>query len=178
METVSVCCDSCGGTLDFPQGVSFVTCNYCKSKLKVKVTDSASFTEVIEEVRAMSEDVKTIKSQNELERLDREWESQKELFMITRKGGYSYLPTDLNTFSHFIPILFGGLLGVGALSITIFSEGKIDGIIIFMFILSIMTTLFGFGLIQNRYKMKKLFLRAEAKYKDNRSKLLKQVKAQ
>lgn len=178
MKTVSVCCDSCGAALDFPQGVKFVTCNYCKSKLKVKVTDSTAYTEVIEEVRAMSEDVKIIKYQNELERLDREWESQKALFMISRKNGASYLPTDVNSMSSFIPVLFGGLIGIAALSTAYFGGSRVNGITIFMFILSILTVLFGIGLLQNRYKMTKLFLRAEAKYKKSRRELLEQMHAE
>ncbi len=175
METVSVCCDSCGASLEFPNGVSFVTCNYCKSKLKVKQTSSTSYTEIVEEVRAMSEDVESLKKESRLERLDREWESQKELFMIKKKNGFSYLPTDVVSFSQFIPVLFGGLIGFVTLSIVLLSGNKVEGVTIFMLILSVLTILFGLFLIQNRYKMKNLYLKAELRYKDSRRKLLKEM---
>lgn len=97
MNVVSVSCNHCGASLEFPEKTKFVTCNYCKSKLKVEASGSAFYTEeILEEVREVADDVETIKLQNRLERLDREWQMGCKKYMIRTKDGHEVLPQEVS----------------------------------------------------------------------------------
>lgn len=80
METISVRCNHCGAPLDVGTQTRFVTCQFCNSQLEIKRTDSSVFTEEVEKIARntdkMAENLEAIKLQNEIERLDREWNSQ------------------------------------------------------------------------------------------------------
>ena len=88
MNLVSVSCNHCGASLEFPQKTKFVTCSYCQSKLKVETHGSAHYTqEILEEVREVADDVEVIKLQNRLERLDREWTEERKKFIYFNQYG-------------------------------------------------------------------------------------------
>lgn len=90
MALESVACNNCGAPLQVPEGANFVTCVHCNTQLSIKRTGNARFTEAIEDLR---EQVEKLTRQNELEALDREWELEKESFMVANKHGRRHLPT-------------------------------------------------------------------------------------
>lgn len=92
MESVSVSCNNCGAALNVINKTKFVTCNYCKSQLKVQSSGETFYTEILEEIKDVADDVETIKLQNRLERLDREWGMNSKRFMIRDKNGHERLP--------------------------------------------------------------------------------------
>jgi len=77
METVSVRCNHCGAPLEVGRQTRFVTCEFCKSHLEVKRTESSIFTEEVERIARntdqMAESLEVIALQNEIAQLDREW---------------------------------------------------------------------------------------------------------
>jgi hypothetical protein len=79
METISVRCNHCGAPLHVGDSTRFVTCQFCKSSLEVKRTDSSVFTEevakIAENTGKMAGSLEVIELQNEIERLDREFGS-------------------------------------------------------------------------------------------------------
>lgn len=92
METISVRCNHCGAPLDVGTQTRFVTCQFCNSQLEIKRTDSSVFTEEVEKIARntdkMAESLEAIQIQNEIERLDREWNSQlAESSPSDRRGG-------------------------------------------------------------------------------------------
>lgn len=93
MNLVSVSCNNCGAALNVPEKTKFVTCNYCKSQLKVQSSGETYYTEILDEIRDVADDVETIKLQNRLERLDREWEMQRRSFMVRDNDGTESVPT-------------------------------------------------------------------------------------
>ena len=108
MGLVSVNCNHCGASLKFPPNTKFVTCNYCQSQLKVESSGSAFYTEeILEEVREVADDVETIKIQNKLERLDREWDMNLRNFMVHGKTG-EHLPTSGGSAVGMIIAIVGG----------------------------------------------------------------------
>jgi len=70
-------CNNCGANLSVPPDTRYLTCSYCHSQLQVHASGGAAYTEVLDRIDARTEhiaaDVETIKLQNELEQLDREW---------------------------------------------------------------------------------------------------------
>ena len=92
METISVRCNHCGAPLDVGTQTRFVTCQFCNSQLEIKRTDSSVFTEEVERIARntdkMAENLEVIKLQNEIERLDREWNTQQvETAPSNKRGG-------------------------------------------------------------------------------------------
>lgn len=94
---VSVSCNHCGASLQLSDKAKFVTCNYCGSRLAVHRTDSASYTEVLNEIRDTTQRVESnldvIRLQNDLERLDREWMMERERYMVSDKDGARHVPS-------------------------------------------------------------------------------------
>lgn len=97
MPLVSVRCQNCGAPLEVPPEARFLTCAHCSCQLEVHHSTSASYTTLLEKldrnVSATARDVEVIKLQNELERLDREWQMEREGYMITGKYGRRYMPS-------------------------------------------------------------------------------------
>ena len=91
MELLSLACGHCGAPLQVPEGTRYVTCGYCSSKLEVHHSGGAIYTEVLEALQKRTEeianDVEILKLQNELERIDREWQTDRESCMIRGKDG-------------------------------------------------------------------------------------------
>jgi LSD1 subclass zinc finger protein len=116
MPLESIACNNCGAPLQVPEGANFVTCVHCDTQLAVKRSGNARFTEAIEDLR---EQVEKLTRQNELEALDREWEMEKESFMVSGKHGLRQLPTKTGSLIGGIVIaVFGLFWTVMAFSIT------------------------------------------------------------
>lgn len=107
MTLLSVSCNHCGAPLEISEETKFVTCRHCNRQLAVKHSDSAIFTEVLtqlaERTADMADDLKIIQLQNDLERLDREWEVESSEYMIRGKNGHISRPS---------PLLFTAVGGV------------------------------------------------------------------
>jgi hypothetical protein len=127
MKITKVCCQGCGADLQVDESVRYVTCNYCHARLEVVHDTSVTHTRLMEQIhestQRMAGNLGVIELQNDLERLDREWESRKEGFMMSGKHGHRYLPsTGGSIFGGAIMIVFGifwmsftgGIVGVGA----------------------------------------------------------------
>ncbi len=97
MELTTVSCNSCGAPLQVPAGAKFVTCNHCSCQLAVKHTDSVTFTEQLGEIsertEQIAEDVAELKYRQELEDLDRQWERERESYMVSDKHGRRHVPS-------------------------------------------------------------------------------------
>jgi DNA-directed RNA polymerase subunit RPC12/RpoP len=121
MELVSLACGHCGAPLEVPDGTRFVTCGYCSSKLEVHRSGGAIYTEVLEALQKRTEeiadDVEILKLQNELERIDREWQSDRERCMIRGKDGSLSEPSP-------VAGTIGGVVAIGIGIIWIFIAGS------------------------------------------------------
>lgn len=88
MQLIHLTCSHCGAPLEVPQEAKFVTCRFCSSRLVVEHSASAVFTRVIEALEQhagdVSRDLETIKLQNQIEQLDREWQMDRE--QASRRG--------------------------------------------------------------------------------------------
>ena len=77
MRLVSLNCNQCGAPLEVPEKIQFVTCVYCSARLSIHRSGNAVYSESLDEIEKrtgeIAEDLETIKLQNELESLDRQW---------------------------------------------------------------------------------------------------------
>lgn len=79
-DLIQLSCNACGAPLEVGPNAKFVTCNHCSTRLAVRRTESASFTEALENLAESTGRLTTqmdrIAVQNDIERLDREFESK------------------------------------------------------------------------------------------------------
>ena len=107
MELIALNCNNCGSKLKVADSAKFVTCKHCDTQLAIHHNDGASFTELAEAASRVEESAKQIEEhagalseqnrvivlQNDLERLDREWATERDAMMIKGKNGHQHAPT-------------------------------------------------------------------------------------
>ena len=110
MEVETVACNNCGAPLEVGPGTNYVTCAHCGSRLVVKRTPTSVYTELLEKLDqktdVMTRQLAQIAYQNELERIDREWEQERQGYLSTDKYGNKQEPTT-------VAALFGGVVMIG-----------------------------------------------------------------
>jgi hypothetical protein len=88
----------------------------------VKHSDSSFFTEVLTQLAEctadMADDLKIIQLQNDLERLDREWEAESREYMVKGKNGHTSRPSPI-----LITIIGGGMLVIGLATLFSSNDG-------------------------------------------------------
>lgn len=112
MKVTKVCCQGCGADLDVDEGIRFVTCNFCGARLEIVHDDTVTHSKLLEKIGqqtdAMADDLKVIRLQNELERLDREWQVDSQRFMVADKHGNSRPPNAIGgIFVAVVGVVFG-----------------------------------------------------------------------
>src|SRR5262245_30947289 len=120
-QASSVICNHCGAALDVPPGTRFATCSYCGRKLQIHHTGSAIYTEVLDSIeqrtQQMANDIQTLKRQNELEALDRQWAEQRAQFMVRSRSGRTSEPSAFGSvIGGVVAAVFGVIWIAGAAS--------------------------------------------------------------
>lgn len=123
MELESITCNHCGAPLQVPATADYVTCNHCGSQLAVRRGGSVTFTEVVKQLSETTENlaqqVSKLSRQTELETLERQWEAERESFMVTNNHGAKYLPDERSSMvGGVVTTVFGLFWTVMAFGIT------------------------------------------------------------
>lgn len=109
MKVTKVCCQGCGADLQIDESIRYVTCNYCHCRLEVVHDATVTHTRQLDKIERTTEqlanNLKVIELQNDLERLDREWDSQRESLMVRNKHGHVSEPSSVAS-------LVGGIIAV------------------------------------------------------------------
>lgn len=121
LETLN--CNSCGAPIEVAGSAKFFRCNHCNTNLQVRRTSGATFTESVDRLadttEKLSGQVEKLTKQGELEALDREWEFERESFMIQDKRGNRHVPSGNGAMiGAFTVAGFGLLWTIMAVSIT------------------------------------------------------------
>jgi hypothetical protein len=84
MTTQHINCKNCGAPLDVPTTVRFVNCDQCGAQLTIQRSGSVSYTEAATgpALREVADRLEDIWRQNELARIDREWERERDKYML------------------------------------------------------------------------------------------------
>ena len=89
--------NKCVAGVELPPGLRFVTCQFCGSRLEVRFSGGVAFTEVLDPgddgARKIAADLRLIKLQNELSRLDQEWSLEREHYFEDRRMVHAHPPT-------------------------------------------------------------------------------------
>lgn len=122
MQIEKIACNSCGAPLEVATTTQFVTCRHCGMKLSIQRTDTATFTEILNQLTAktdqLSEQVDNLAGYTELAALDREWELERQNYMVTGKHG-THIPSEAGSIGGgMVVTLFGCFWTIMAFTIT------------------------------------------------------------
>ena len=114
MKITKVCCQGCGADLQIDETIRFATCNYCHARLEIVHDSTVTHTRLLEDIgrttERMAGNLRVIELQNDLERLDREWENRRESFMVTGKHGHRSLPSEAGSIAGGVIAIVGGIV--------------------------------------------------------------------
>jgi len=104
MQLTTLDCNNCGAPLEVSDSTQYVSCGHCGAQLVVRRTSNSAFTEILDE---MLQRLTRIERQNELVDLEREWEEEKQSYLIQGKNGVSHIPTHFHAGMSGVVGLFG-----------------------------------------------------------------------
>ena len=104
-RTTEVSCDRCGAPLAIGERARFVTCGYCKARLKVEHSDSAVWTKALEQLKKGHERIageqksilrkqrhlraklRVVELERELDEIEERWEGERQRYAVRTKRG-------------------------------------------------------------------------------------------
>lgn len=173
MQLEKLVCNSCGAPLEVPSSANFVTCGHCSSRLQIRRTESATYTELLvdlaEKTDELSERIDDLVANSELTAIDSNWQMERESLMVRDKHGNSHAPTKGSSMAAGIIVtLFGCFWTVMAISIT--SAASSVGIANVAFpAFGVIFIAFGIYNSMSNFKKAEKYGRAERRYRQQRS---------
>ena len=174
----SLLCNSCGAPLQVPASAKYVKCNHCQTQLQVHRDAGVTFTESIEELnettRSLTDQVAKLTAQQKLSDLDRQWELEREQYMVSGQNGVKRLPSEGGSAIGGIVIVgFGIFWTIGAAGMASSSPFRGPGFLPLFGIIFI-----GFGIFASIHGYQKAgdYREAHKKYKREREKLQRDFK--
>lgn len=171
MKITKVCCQGCGADLQVDETVRYVTCNYCHARLEVVHDPSVTHTRLMEKLEKTTErmagHLRVIELQNELARMDREWEQERESFMVEGKRGSRSLPSNE---ASAMTLVFGVIVGLVFFGMATSSrDSSTFGFVgLLVVVLSIVKAMKGFSQAGE-------YGRAEALFEERRADLIRRI---
>ena len=177
MELERLICHSCAAPLEVPPSARYVTCGHCSTQLQIRRTESAIYTELLEDLaektEELSERIDDLAANSELNAIDNQWQMEREKLMVRDKHGNRHVPTRGSSTASGIAIaVFGCLWIVMALSITS-SAPSVGPFAMSKVLFPAFGVLFiAFGIFNSASSFKKAeqYERAERRYKQQRRK--------
>jgi hypothetical protein len=142
MKVLSLTCNHCGAPLQVEENTRYLTCRFCSSQLEVEHSGNVVYTKVLQAIdqrtTEMAKDLDTIKRQNELEQLDREWQREREKHLVRGKNGTTSVPSIAGSL---IGLVVGVSFGVFWMGLAISTDGPgflpyVGGLIIFLVVIN------------------------------------------
>ena len=123
LSTEAVLCNQCGAQLPIEENTKFVICSFCNCQLKVRRSGGGVYSEIIEEIQQRQDHtdnrVQILELENQLLKLEQEWDRTKKQFMIYPDKGKPYLPderSEAGTVIAVIAIIIGAFVFIGVAS--------------------------------------------------------------
>ena len=164
MKIVSLNCNNCGAPLEASRKARFVTCTFCDARLEIKQEGAAAWTEVLEDLRT---EVRKLQRRSDLEQLDREWERERQEYMVRGKHGHVSAPSKAGAVLPLIFVVPFGLFWTGmASSMNAPSLFPLFGILFIVFAIAMAMSTFSKAQqleeARNRYQSRRRKLMREA----------------
>ncbi|MBL9133445.1 MAG: zinc ribbon domain-containing protein [Verrucomicrobiaceae bacterium] len=132
MNTISVLCQQCGAPLEIAdESVRFVTCAHCNTPLEIVREATQTHSRILEQIQATTTEsaktLKVIELQNDLERLDRDWEKRRLIVPENEKSGCDFVGL------FWLAGVFGIAVGLPMIVSSLYHgvhEGVVQGVVI------------------------------------------------
>ena len=99
MELMTLACQQCGAPLEVPVAANVVTCPHCQTQLAVVRTERETFTETLaslaERASRTEQQLAKLNLQQELERIDHDWDRLREQYLEYHGHGFRMEPSML-----------------------------------------------------------------------------------
>lgn len=184
MKVISLNCNHCGAPLEIPAKARFATCGFCEARLAVEHVGNSYSTSVLEDLKEttnqIARDVAEIKSSNEIQNLDAQWQRDRVRHLVTGKHGQQSLPTKSGAVVGGVMIAGFGLLWT-IMATGISSAGSRMGAPGVFGIFPLFGVLFiGFGIVMSfvTYSRAEAYEKANKKYLAERRRLAMKSKQQ
>jgi DNA-directed RNA polymerase subunit RPC12/RpoP len=170
-------CINCGAPLEVPSEATFVTCSHCGSRLIVRSNNSVAYTEALDKLdkrtEHMAQDIDYIRAQNELQLLEREWELNRERFLIRSRDGTLSEPTST---SAVMALAIGMVVFIFMLSWFAFSS--ITGSFPVSLLVPVLFIFFAMAGLVNAVIKARNYSNAKAEFENQRWELMQKLNAQ
>ncbi len=97
VDAIALSCEKCGAALQAVEGVRFLTCGFCKSRLEIVRSPDSWRTKLVEELERknadLARDLEAANLRLEIVDLDREWEEESREYVLRDEGGNLHRPT-------------------------------------------------------------------------------------
>lgn len=179
MKLEKLTCNSCGAPISVPVQANFVRCNHCGGQLAVHRTEDVTFTEKLEllyestelyePTQGFNDRLVNISAHAELAALDREWDLERENYMVKDQHGARYIPTKVGSLSKGLATtVFGCFWTMFALALSYGQPGLglvFPGVGVVFVVASVVISV-------SRYNKAEAFQRAQQRYNALRRELL------
>ena len=186
MKLESLQCNNCGADIEVSSETRFATCAHCGSKLTVVRTASAAYTELADKVAELSDrmrdHIQRTDQRSAVEDLDRQWNQEREHYMVTSNNGAKHIPTRTESaIAGTVVTVFGAIWTLVALGMAgvfggvIAGFGGLFGWIPFLFpAFGVLFIALGIYQSFSAYDKARRYEEAEAAYQKRRQALLAQ----
>ena len=109
-----VACQGCGAVLEVDESVRFVTCRYCASRLEICHDPSTIYSKLLEDVvrtqKSAERELRLIRLERQLDRLDKTWKSFADSVSRKAKDGTLHEPSGSDSILVMVLTVFIGFL--------------------------------------------------------------------
>lgn len=140
--------------------------------MAIRRTESTTFTEQLGEITKKTDEIKQVVTelarQNKVAAIDRQWDREKERFMITDKDGHRHLPSEGGAVAGGVMVVvFGTIWTVGAAAIT--SGMPFGGVTAVFPLFGVAFVIFGICISVYSYNKAKEYRSAQRRYYQRRA---------
>jgi DNA-directed RNA polymerase subunit RPC12/RpoP len=180
MELETLSCNNCGAPLQVPITANFVNCAYCGSRLAVKRTESAHYTEVLERLdrldtrtESVEAAVRVLQLDKAIMELDDGWRAKRKQYMMQGRDGTLHAP-GLGRIAFYVTVLVVVLIASPIIIATNPDLNRIAGASgPFIFVLLLLALTVGvFWVSIDEYRNYRRYQTLQASYQARRNALL------
>lgn len=96
MDAIALSCEKCGAALMAAEGVRFLTCGFCRSRLEIVRSPDSLRTKVLEEMEktnaALARELEATRIRLAISDLDRDWSVERETLLVQGGNGGRFRP--------------------------------------------------------------------------------------
>ncbi len=172
MQLESLSCNNCGAPVDVTPTTNYLTCAHCGSRLAVKRTETAHYTEALDRLQAhaarVDYELQDLRIKDKLLRLDHEWEEMRQMYIVSSSNG------DVREPSVGLAITIAVLTAVLAIGLCggLVTASAVRGDPIYFFLLIILDLIVGSYAAIAEYRRHKAYEKALEAYNNRRDALL------